>query len=49
MRKHWRFVTFTALWGVLLLGLGTYAARNGQATSKEQRTIAESRPTVDMA
>jgi hypothetical protein len=50
LRKPRLWITVGAvLWAVFLVGAGTWAARNGEPTVREQTTIVEALPTVDRA
>jgi hypothetical protein len=47
-RRRWIIVGAVA-WAVALVVAGTYAARNGESTVREQTTIVEALPTLDRA
>lgn len=50
LRKPRLWVTVAAvLWAVFLVAAGTWSARNGEPTVREQTTIVEALPTVDRA
>ena len=50
LRKPRLWITIGAvLWAVFLVAAGTWSARNGEPTVREQTTIVEALPTVDRA